>query len=166
MKAACQVTLTNWTQNTARPHKCCAQLLGPGIQMLLEPQAELLHYFCLADNRARDFASSCLTDSVFMRIGYSVSCCRGVFLFVTLHGISVTLVLSCVATCPHCSCTTSLAHQEYRYVNNKQEERKLFYFVIVTVVLKGHCHDIWQLYKKLEGVFASIEFQNQLVIED
>ena len=27
-------------------------------------------------------------------------------------------------------------------------------------VLKGHCHAIWQLYKKLEGVFASIEFQN------
>ena len=26
--------------------------------------------------------------------------------------------------------------------------------------LKGHCHAIWQLYKKLEGVFASIEFQN------
>ena len=25
--------------------------------------------------------------------------------------------------------------------------------------LKGHCHAIWQLYKKL-GVFASIEFQN------
>ena len=27
-------------------------------------------------------------------------------------------------------------------------------------VLKGHFHAIWQLYKKLEGVFASIEFQN------
>ena len=26
--------------------------------------------------------------------------------------------------------------------------------------LKGHCHAIWQLYKKLEGVFASIESQN------
>ena len=26
-------------------------------------------------------------------------------------------------------------------------------------LLKGHCHAIWQLYKKL-GVFASIEFQN------
>ena len=26
--------------------------------------------------------------------------------------------------------------------------------------LKGHCHAIWQLYKKLEGVFASVEFQN------
>ena len=25
---------------------------------------------------------------------------------------------------------------------------------------KGHCHGIWQLYKKLKGVFASIEFQN------
>ena len=25
--------------------------------------------------------------------------------------------------------------------------------------LKGHCHAIWQLYKKL-GVFASIKFQN------
>ena len=27
-------------------------------------------------------------------------------------------------------------------------------------ILKGHCHAIWQLYKKLTGVFASIEFQN------
>ena len=26
--------------------------------------------------------------------------------------------------------------------------------------LKGHCHAIWQLYKKLKGVFTSIEFQN------
>ena len=26
--------------------------------------------------------------------------------------------------------------------------------------LKGHCHAIWQLYKKLEGAFAAIEFQN------
>ena len=26
--------------------------------------------------------------------------------------------------------------------------------------LKRHCHAIWQLYKKLEGVFASIEIQN------
>ena len=26
-------------------------------------------------------------------------------------------------------------------------------------LLKGHCHAIWQLYKKL-GIFASIEFQN------
>ena len=26
--------------------------------------------------------------------------------------------------------------------------------------LKGQCHAIWQLYKNLEGVFASIEFQN------
>ena len=26
--------------------------------------------------------------------------------------------------------------------------------------LKGHCYAIWQLYKKVEGVFASIEFQN------
>ena len=26
--------------------------------------------------------------------------------------------------------------------------------------LKGHCHAIWQLNKKLQGVFASIEFQN------
>ena len=26
--------------------------------------------------------------------------------------------------------------------------------------LKGHCHAIWQRYKKLEGVLVSIEFQN------
>ena len=30
--------------------------------------------------------------------------------------------------------------------------------------LKGHCHAIWQLYKKLEGIFASIESKtNDLV---
>jgi len=28
------------------------------------------------------------------------------------------------------------------------------------LLLKGHCHAIWQFYKKLEGVFASIKFQN------
>ena len=28
------------------------------------------------------------------------------------------------------------------------------------VNLKGQCHAIWQLYKNLEGVLASIEFQN------
>ena len=27
-------------------------------------------------------------------------------------------------------------------------------------LLKGHCHAIWQLFKKLKGVFASVEFQN------
>ena len=27
------------------------------------------------------------------------------------------------------------------------------------VSLKGHCHAIWQLYKKLEGVYASTEFK-------
>ena len=26
--------------------------------------------------------------------------------------------------------------------------------------LKRHCHDIWQLYKKPESVFALVEFQN------
>ena len=37
------------------------------------------------------------------------------------------------------------------------------------MALKGHCHAIWQLRKKLKGVFASTEFQNLLssfVIED
>ena len=33
-------------------------------------------------------------------------------------------------------------------------------FQIEVALLKGHCHAIWQFYKKLEGVFASIEFQN------
>ena len=28
------------------------------------------------------------------------------------------------------------------------------------VNLKGQCHAIWKLYKNLEGVFASTEFQN------
>ena len=27
-------------------------------------------------------------------------------------------------------------------------------------LIKGHCHAIWQLYKKLEGVFALFEIQN------
>ena len=31
---------------------------------------------------------------------------------------------------------------------------------ILTCILKGHCHAIWLLFKNLEGVFASIEFQN------
>ena len=31
--------------------------------------------------------------------------------------------------------------------------------------LKGHCHALWQLYKKQDGVFASIELQtNGLVL--
>ena len=34
------------------------------------------------------------------------------------------------------------------------------YTCIRRVTLKGHCHAIWQLYKKLEGVLASIKFQN------
>ena len=28
------------------------------------------------------------------------------------------------------------------------------------VMLKGHCHAIWQLYEKPESVFTSVEFQN------
>ena len=32
--------------------------------------------------------------------------------------------------------------------------------VSATLHLKGHCHAVWQHYKKLEGIFASIEFQN------
>ena len=31
---------------------------------------------------------------------------------------------------------------------------------MLTLLLKGQCHAIWQFYKNLEGVFASIEFQN------
>ena len=34
------------------------------------------------------------------------------------------------------------------------------YSFVSYLYLKGHCHAIWQLYKKLEGVFESIEFQN------
>ena len=45
-------------------------------------------------------------------------------------------------------------------INFKLNKKKEYDYL-----LKGHCHAIWQLYKKLEGVFASIEFQN-LVIED
>ena len=32
--------------------------------------------------------------------------------------------------------------------------------VIGSYILKGHCHTIWQLYKKPEGILASLEFQN------
>ena len=32
--------------------------------------------------------------------------------------------------------------------------------VAILVALKGHCHATWQVYKKPEGVFGSIEFQN------
>ena len=43
-----------------------------------------------------------------------------------------------------------------------------FYFLLLINIclknyinlLKGHCHAIWQFYKKLEGAFTSIEFQN------
>ena len=31
---------------------------------------------------------------------------------------------------------------------------------IISDWLKGHCHAIWQLYKKPKSVFASVEFQN------
>ena len=30
----------------------------------------------------------------------------------------------------------------------------------MNIRLKGHCHAIWQLYKKPKSVFASVEFQN------
>ena len=38
----------------------------------------------------------------------------------------------------------------------------VFKYVRVDLILdlKGHCHVIWQLHKKLKGVFASTEFQN------
>ena len=29
--------------------------------------------------------------------------------------------------------------------------------------LKGHCHAIWQLYKRLEGAFESVEFQKLMI---
>ena len=32
--------------------------------------------------------------------------------------------------------------------------------VVYYLLSEGHCHAIWQLCKKLEGVFASTEFQN------
>ena len=32
--------------------------------------------------------------------------------------------------------------------------------MLVEMALKGQCHAIWKLYKNLEGVFASTEFQN------
>ena len=35
-----------------------------------------------------------------------------------------------------------------------------FRFGLFTLLLKGHCHTIWLLYKWPEGVFASTEFQN------
>ena len=35
----------------------------------------------------------------------------------------------------------------------------LLFIQNISSFLKGQCHAIWQLYKKLEGVFASIELQ-------
>ena len=33
-------------------------------------------------------------------------------------------------------------------------------YLVFNKLLKGHCHAIWQLCEKLEGVFASTELQN------
>ena len=33
------------------------------------------------------------------------------------------------------------------------------------ISVKGHCHAIWQLYKKLEDVFASIELHHLKVLK-
>ena len=44
----------------------------------------------------------------------------------------------------------------FRRGENKQTAEEIHWFPS----LKGHCRTIWQLYEKLEGVFASTEFQN------
>ena len=62
------------------------------------------------------------------------------------------------------------ARLEGEVENTKDPVKELVYLVVKTILrqeemevnwhkLKGHCHAIWQLYKKLEGVFPSIEFQ-------
>ena len=54
--------------------------------------------------------------------------------------------------------------KDWEFILKKTQEgrrrRRLKETFGVDVILKGHCHAIWQLYKKLEGVFALIEFQN------
>ena len=46
----------------------------------------------------------------------------------------------------------TVSHPSLNELRSKKE-------IIWMNALKGHCHAIWQLYKKL-GVFASIECQN------
>ena len=50
--------------------------------------------------------------------------------------------------------------QTQRKINN--EINTIYWKLSVAMAdsLKGHCHDIWQLYKKPASVFASVEFQN------
>ena len=47
----------------------------------------------------------------------------------------------------------------YYHSREKLKEYTSYSPVIILLLLKGHCHAIWQLNKKL-GVFVSIEFQN------
>ena len=68
---------------------------------------------------------------------------------------------------PHCVrsvLTTSVKILPYRpparLIRAKYQLRTHFYDLIRGTSLKGHCHALWQLYKRLEGAFASIEFWN------
>jgi len=42
----------------------------------------------------------------------------------------------------------------------KHNFQKHNFWLHVPPFLKGQCHAVWQLYKNLDGVFASIESQN------
>ena len=50
----------------------------------------------------------------------------------------------------------------YQYIEEilSSKFKKICHIHLNVPLLKGHCHAIWQPYKKLEGVFASIEIQN------
>ena len=54
-------------------------------------------------------------------------------------------------------CSKYSSKNNFSSLNNLTKEARLLRNDILS--LKGHCHAIWQLYKKLEGIFASTEFQ-------
>ena len=60
----------------------------------------------------------------------------------------------CVLSAP---LTTLIRHENEIYFSFLCDHRVI---LLTEFSLKGHCPAIWQLYKKPEGVFASIEFQN------
>ena len=53
---------------------------------------------------------------------------------------------------------TCVVYTKLQYFNASTIEFSKSLHWSPTSVLKGHCHAIWQLYKKLEGAFTSIEF--------
>ena len=54
----------------------------------------------------------------------------------------------------------STLQQYLRFTTTRKRFEPCHNLFTFPLVHSTHCHTIWQLYKKLEGVFASIEFQN------